>query len=218
MVNKSAQGALLSSCPSCGAISNLTRYILQDDYDEEGYVIWDTYDQTTNSANSGHVFNYYRVGNKFVTFDYTSVDTGHIYASSTRCWVVDDLSGIKDKVLREQSPEYTMHTIFIDRDPQRDRIVLLYQDDAWQRSCPSFEYHPFFEEAEQISETDYPSYVFDGSRRVEYVCRGYHRNGKGYCSSHRIHEEVLDKAVWDHTEKLREQYAAELKKVTQLQK
>ena len=58
----------------------------------------------------------------------------------------------------------------------------------------------------------------NGSRRVEYVCRGYQRNGKGYCSSHRIHEEVLDKAVWDDTEKLREQYAAELKKVTQLQK
>ena len=59
---------------------------------------------------------------------------------------------------------------------------------------------------------------WNGSRRVEYVCRGYHRNGKGYCSSHRIHEEILDKAVWDDTEKLREQYAAELKKVTQLQK
>ena len=59
---------------------------------------------------------------------------------------------------------------------------------------------------------------WNGSRRVEYVCRGYQRNGKGYCSSHRIHEEVLDKAVWDDTEKLREQYAAELKKVTQLQK
>ena len=59
---------------------------------------------------------------------------------------------------------------------------------------------------------------WNGSRRVEYVCRGYHRNGKGYCASHRIHEEVLDKAVWDYTEKLREQYAAELKKVTQLQK
>ena len=39
-----------------------------------------------------------------------------------------------------------------------------------------------------------------------------------YCSSHRIHEEVLDKAIWDYTEKLREQYAAELKNVTQLQK
>ena len=59
---------------------------------------------------------------------------------------------------------------------------------------------------------------WNGSRRVEYVCRGYQRNGKGYCSAHRIHEEVLDKAVWDYTEKLREQYAAELKKTAQLQK
>ena len=59
---------------------------------------------------------------------------------------------------------------------------------------------------------------WNGSRRVEYVCWGYQRNGKDYCSSHRIHEEVLDKAVWDDTEKMREQYAAELKKVTQLQK
>ena len=59
---------------------------------------------------------------------------------------------------------------------------------------------------------------WNDSRRVEYVCRGYHRNGKSHCSPHRIHEEILDKAVWDYTEKLREQYAAELKKVTQLQK
>ena len=59
---------------------------------------------------------------------------------------------------------------------------------------------------------------WNGSRRVEYVCRGYQRNAKGYCSSHRIHEELLDKAVWDYTKNLREQYAAELKKVTQLQK
>ena len=53
---------------------------------------------------------------------------------------------------------------------------------------------------------------WNGKSRVEYVCRGYHRNGKAYCASHRIHEEVLDEAVWDYTEKLREQYAAELKK------
>ena len=59
---------------------------------------------------------------------------------------------------------------------------------------------------------------WNGSQRVEYVCRRYHRNGKSHCSSHRIHEEILDKAVWNYTEKLREQYAAELKKVTQLQK
>ena len=59
---------------------------------------------------------------------------------------------------------------------------------------------------------------WNDSRRVEYICRGYQRNGRGYCSSHRIHEEVLDKAIWDDIEKLRAQYAAELKKVTQLQK
>jgi hypothetical protein len=59
---------------------------------------------------------------------------------------------------------------------------------------------------------------WNGSQRIEYVCRGYHRNGKGHCSSHRIHEEVLDQAVWNYAEELRKRYAAELKKVTQLQK
>ena len=36
---------------------------------------------------------------------------------------------------------------------------------------------------------------WNGKSRVEYVCRGYHRNGKSHCTSHRIHEEVLDAAV-----------------------
>ena len=36
---------------------------------------------------------------------------------------------------------------------------------------------------------------WNGKRRVEYVCKGYHRSGKSYCSSHRIREEVLDVAV-----------------------
>ena len=194
-VNKSAQGALLSSCPSCGAISNLTRYILQDDYDEEGYVFWFACNKTENIPVGGHVFNYYRVGSKFVTFDYRSVEEGSIHAGGTRCWVMDDLSRIKEEVLREQSPEYAMHTIFVDRDPQRDHIavsmnhagksclfvdarnrdhvVLLYQDEAWQKACPSFEYHPFFEEAVQISEADYPSYVFDGSSSEEVTALQY---------------------------------------------
>ena len=193
-VNKSAQGALLSSCPSCGAISNLTRYILQDDYDEEGYVFWYACNKTENLPVGGHVFNYYRVGGEFVTFDYTSVEMGRI-ADGTPCWVVNDFSGIKEEVLREQSPELSMHTIFVDRDPQRDHVavsmnhagkaclfvdarnrdhvVLLYQDEAWQKACPSFEYHPFFEEAVQISEADYPSYVFDGSSSEEVTALQY---------------------------------------------
>jgi len=50
------------------------------------------------------------------------------------------------------------------------------------------------------------------------VCRGYHRNGKGYCASHRIHEEVLDAAEQEYAEAMREQCAAELKQLAQMQK
>ncbi len=33
--------------------------------------------------------------------------------------------------------------------------------------------------------------------RYEYTCNGYHRYGKENCSPHRIHEEVLDKLIYD---------------------
>ena len=59
---------------------------------------------------------------------------------------------------------------------------------------------------------------WNGKSRVEYVCRGYHRNGKTYCSSHRIHEEVLDAAVQAYAQTVREQCAEEVKKLAQLQK
>lgn len=59
---------------------------------------------------------------------------------------------------------------------------------------------------------------WNGKRRVEYVCRGYHRNGKSYCSSHRIHEEVLDTAVQGCVETMRKQYAMELKQLAKMQK
>lgn len=59
---------------------------------------------------------------------------------------------------------------------------------------------------------------WNGSRRVEYVCRGYHRNSKSYCSSHRIHEETLDAMVRAYAESMREQYAEELKQLAQIQK
>lgn len=59
---------------------------------------------------------------------------------------------------------------------------------------------------------------WNGKSRVEYVCRGYHRNGKSYCSSHRIREEVLDAEVQACAETVREQCAVELKKLAYLQK
>ena len=59
---------------------------------------------------------------------------------------------------------------------------------------------------------------WNGKSRVEYVCRGYQRNGKSYCSSHRIHEEMLDAAVQEYAETVRKQCAEELKKLVQMQK
>ena len=59
---------------------------------------------------------------------------------------------------------------------------------------------------------------WNGKSRVEYVCRGYHRNGKSYCSSHRIHEEKLDAMVWELVFAARESSAEELKKLAQMQK
>ena len=59
---------------------------------------------------------------------------------------------------------------------------------------------------------------WNGKRRVEYVCRGYHRNGKSYCTSHRIHEEVLDAAVQNYVETMREQYIVELKQLAKMRK
>ena len=59
---------------------------------------------------------------------------------------------------------------------------------------------------------------WNGKSRVEYVCRGYHRNGKSYCSSHRIHEEVLDAAVQACAQTVWEQCAEEVEKLAQLQK
>ena len=59
---------------------------------------------------------------------------------------------------------------------------------------------------------------WNGKSRVEYVCRGYHRNGKSYCSSHHIREEVLDAAVQACAETVREQYVEEVNKLAQMQK
>lgn len=59
---------------------------------------------------------------------------------------------------------------------------------------------------------------WNGKRRVEYVCKGYHRNGKTYCSSHRIHEEVLDAAVQEFVQTMRVRMAEEQKDLKQKQK
>ena len=50
---------------------------------------------------------------------------------------------------------------------------------------------------------------WNGNRRVEYVCKGYHCHGKEFCSSHRIHEECLDAQVAKYAESLRASWGEE---------
>ncbi len=57
-----------------------------------------------------------------------------------------------------------------------------------------------------------------GNRRVEYVCKGYQRNGKSYCSSHRIHEETLDSMAWEWLNQTQKRRKEELKKLLELHK
>ena len=59
---------------------------------------------------------------------------------------------------------------------------------------------------------------WNGNRRVEYVCKGYHNHGKEFCSSHRIREECLDAQVVQYAEFLRESWAREQAELQQLYK
>lgn len=59
---------------------------------------------------------------------------------------------------------------------------------------------------------------WNGHRRVEYICKSYIRHGKATCPSHRIHEEVLDQAVWDKLNLCRDVAVREFNKVKDLQK
>ena len=59
---------------------------------------------------------------------------------------------------------------------------------------------------------------WNGKRRVEYVCKGYHRSGTNYCGSHRIHEENLDTRVWEYLTAVRDSRVKEREKLVKLQK
>ena len=50
---------------------------------------------------------------------------------------------------------------------------------------------------------------WNGSRRVEYLCKSYMHHGKEFCPSHRIRESELDARVRQYAENLRSQWTAE---------
>ena len=59
---------------------------------------------------------------------------------------------------------------------------------------------------------------WNGKRRVGYVCNGYQRIGKSYCSSHLIHEETLDTMMREYLTAARASRVKEREKLVKLQK
>lgn len=59
---------------------------------------------------------------------------------------------------------------------------------------------------------------WNGNRRVEYVCRSYHRGGKAICSSHRVHEETIDASVRENLEALHSRRTEEQADLRRLQR
>lgn len=175
-VNKSPNGALLSQSNSCGAISNLARFVLEDDYDEEGYVGWlDRF--TDNGGGGGHVFNYFKQGDLILTVDFTVPITDSIVkVGMGNCWVLESFDEITTKVLAktQEHPSQAnrvFFAVFVERDVHRDHaprassitngkhvafldasvkdeIELLHFDEEWLKGDGSYwyEYHPFFED------------------------------------------------------------------------
>ena len=60
--------------------------------------------------------------------------------------------------------------------------------------------------------------TWNGSRRVEYLCKSYMHHGKEFCPSHRIRESELDIRVQQHAEELRNQWQEEQADLLRLQR
>lgn len=59
---------------------------------------------------------------------------------------------------------------------------------------------------------------WNGSHRVEYLCKSYMHHGKAFCPSHRIRESELDTRVQQYAEELRSQWLDEQADLRRLQR
>ena len=69
-LNRSPEGTIRLQSGSCGSISNLARYVLEDDYDYVGFIMQG--ESENNEPYGGHVYNYFMKDGKILTYDFTS--------------------------------------------------------------------------------------------------------------------------------------------------
>ena len=168
-VNRTPESTLATQCNSCGAISNLARYILADDYDEVGFIIQG--EATMDKPSGGHIYNYFRNGNEILTFDFTGAfkyrDTGIILSEMRKA---NDFS----KVSRGQRASSFLYTVVAttnwnqDHPPiamidyrdkaglcyffdsrYKDNLIIIFNDDEYRKmlsETTDFIYHELFED------------------------------------------------------------------------
>lgn len=82
--NDSPKVVLQQRYGDCGSGSSLINYLLRNDYDEQGYL-----KQAGNK--SGHIFNYFRSGDRYYIFDWTKMHMGR-----SDVFIADSLENFSD--------------------------------------------------------------------------------------------------------------------------
>lgn len=89
-VHASPQAVFDKKLTCCGCISTLSNYILEGDYDEEGYIL--TADCSNNVPHGGHVYNYFSRNGKILTVDFLGTKVGKL----DRLYLVNSLEELND--------------------------------------------------------------------------------------------------------------------------
>ena len=123
-INRTPQMALDLESGSCGSISNLARYILEDDFDAEGYIMWGNEDPIKDD-HGGHIFNYFEKDGIMYTFDFTGPiwlkRMGHgvlirNFKARSRDELIEKINEFNSNPLSTD----TVHTVFLIRDTKED--------------------------------------------------------------------------------------------------
>lgn len=168
-INRSPKGVLDLQSKSCGSLSNLARYVLSDDFDEVGYILLAQANEETLMPDGGHVYNYFKKGDKYGTFDFTN-SFGFLDDIGSRCYTFDSFEdygkyylfgldyravvqvnakGDHYPIVCEVKSENDINhlTWFFDKQFEKDMIII--KDDIKfvdKYAKDDYEHHPLFED------------------------------------------------------------------------
>ncbi len=133
-LNRTPDAVLKCQVESCGAVSNLARYILEEDYDEVGFILQG--EAVNDEPHGGHVYNYFRNGDKILTFDFTGIipyrENGNLPMRKVK---VEDFS----EITHGQSGDSYLYTVVATRNWNHDHIPVVFGDHINGGRCYFFD-------------------------------------------------------------------------------